>query len=138
MEAEPTMSARRGGKSLSIVGNSDVAPCLSVVIPVFNEKATIKVLIERVCAQRPVEETAPPHGTIYVPRPLPERLTAGHTLTAEDRTELEILLARRDAQIRFLYEREQEYSQVLNGMLKSATWRIGRIFAKPVKLLLCR
>jgi hypothetical protein len=89
-------------------------------------------------AQRPAEETAAPHGTVYVPRPLPERLTAGHILTAEDRTELEVLLARRDAQIRFLYEREQEYSRVLAGMLKSATWRIGRIFTRPAKLLMRR
>lgn len=59
-------------------------------------------------------------------------------MTAEDHAELEILLARRDAQIRFLYEREQEYSQVLAGMLKSPTWRIGRIFVKPVKLLFGR
>jgi hypothetical protein len=89
-------------------------------------------------ARRPIEETAAPHGTIYVPRPLPERFRPGHTMTEEDRTELEILLARRDAQIRFLYEREQEYSQVLAGLLKSATWRIGRSFVRPVKLLLGR
>ena len=62
----------------------------------------------------------------------------GHTLTPQDQSELEMLLARRDAQIRFLYEREQEYSRVLAGMLKSATWRIGRIFALPAKLLLRR
>jgi hypothetical protein len=87
---------------------------------------------------RPAEETAAPHGTIYVPRPLPRHLTAGHTLTAGDQLELETLLVRRDAQIRFLYEREQEYSRVLAGMLRSATWRIGRMFALPAKLLMRR
>lgn len=86
-------------------------------------------------AARPVEETASSHGTIYVPRPLPEHMTTGRTLTAEDQFELEKLLARRDAQIRFLYEREQEYSRVLAGMLRSPTWRIGRIFTWPAKLL---
>ncbi len=89
-------------------------------------------------AERPPEETAAPHGTIYVPRPLPQHLTAGHTLTPQDQLELETLLARRDSQIRFLYEREQEYSRVLAGMLRSPTWRIGRIFALPAKLLLRR
>ncbi len=89
-------------------------------------------------AERPPEETAAPHGTIYVPRPLPQHLAAGHTLTPEDQLELETLLARRDSQIRFLYEREQEYSRVLAGMLRSPTWRIGRFFALPAKLLLRR
>jgi hypothetical protein len=103
-----------------------------------NELSRRSIAVYFYTSQRPAEETAAPHGTIYVPRPLPDRLTAGHTLTAEDRTELEILLARRDAQIRFLYEREQEYSQVLSGMLKSATWRIGRMFVRPVKLLMRR
>ncbi len=86
-------------------------------------------------AERSAAETAPSHGTIYVPRPLPERLVAGYTLTPHDRWELERLLARRDAQIRFLYEREQEYSSVLSGMLKSATWRAGRILTWPARLL---
>ena len=39
-----------------ILANADVAPCLSVVIPMFNEQATIKDIVRIVCAQRPVEE----------------------------------------------------------------------------------
>jgi hypothetical protein len=87
---------------------------------------------------RPEEETAAPHGTIYVPRPLPQHFTEGYTLTVEDRLELETLLARRDSQIRFLYEREQEYSRVLDGMLRSPTWRVGRMLTLPVKRLMRR
>ncbi len=45
-----------GSKSPAILDNADVAPCLSVVIPVFNEQATIKEIVQCVCAQRPVEE----------------------------------------------------------------------------------
>lgn len=45
-----------GAKSSAAVDNSDVAPCLSVVIPVYNEQATIKDLVRTVCSQRPVEE----------------------------------------------------------------------------------
>ena len=36
--------------------NTDVAPCLSVVVPVYNEEATVTEVLERVLAQRPVQE----------------------------------------------------------------------------------
>ena len=45
-----------GNKTPAILDNADVAPCLSVVIPVFNEQATIQEIVRCVCAQRPVEE----------------------------------------------------------------------------------
>jgi glycosyltransferase involved in cell wall biosynthesis len=36
--------------------NADVAPCLSVVMPVYNEARTVRQVIEVVLAQRPVQE----------------------------------------------------------------------------------
>jgi glycosyltransferase involved in cell wall biosynthesis len=45
-----------GVKVSPVSDNTDVAPCLSVVIPVFNEEATIRDLVQCVCAQRPVQE----------------------------------------------------------------------------------
>jgi glycosyltransferase involved in cell wall biosynthesis len=36
--------------------NSDIAPCLSVVMPVFNEVANVATIIDAVLEQRPVEE----------------------------------------------------------------------------------
>ena len=48
---------------------------------------------------RPAEETAPLHATFYVQRPLPPRIQAGHTLSAEDVSELRTLLIRRDGWI---------------------------------------
>jgi len=47
-----------GGELLmsAILDNADVPPCLSVVIPVFNEAATIRDLVSNVRAQRPVQE----------------------------------------------------------------------------------
>lgn len=36
--------------------NDEIAPCLSVVIPAFNEASSIASIIERVLAQRPVQE----------------------------------------------------------------------------------
>jgi hypothetical protein len=53
--------------------------------------------------ERPADETAPPHSTIYVDRPLPERLRAGHVLSDRDMTELRTLLARRDQHNQRLY-----------------------------------
>jgi hypothetical protein len=53
--------------------------------------------------ERPAEELAPEHSTIYVDRPLPERFRAGLTLSERDVEELQILLARRDQHNQRLY-----------------------------------
>jgi glycosyltransferase involved in cell wall biosynthesis len=45
-----------GNRSSAPSDNADVAPCLSVVIPVFNEQGTIRDIVQLVCAQRPVQE----------------------------------------------------------------------------------
>ena len=36
--------------------NADLPPCASVVMPVFNEAATVARMVENVLAQRPVKE----------------------------------------------------------------------------------
>jgi glycosyltransferase involved in cell wall biosynthesis len=36
--------------------NADIAPCLSVVMPVYNEEPTVIQVLERVLSQRPVQE----------------------------------------------------------------------------------
>lgn len=82
---------------------------------------------------RSAEETAPSHGTIYVPRSLPERLLEGYTLTQDDVDELSLLVERRNAQIRFLYERELEFSEVLFGITKSLSFRVGRAITWPAR-----
>jgi 2OG-Fe(II) oxygenase superfamily len=53
--------------------------------------------------ERPADELADTHSTIYVDRPLPERYRIGHTLDALDVEELRSLLARRDQHSRRLY-----------------------------------
>lgn len=53
--------------------------------------------------ERPAEELADSHSTIYVDRALPERFTAGHTLTDADAEALRVLVARRDQHIQRLY-----------------------------------
>jgi len=91
---------------------------------------------------RPAAETAPEHSTIYIPRPLPQYFQAGYTLQPEDVTQLQILLQRRDDQIRFLYEREKEFtgtiqmfSKTLSGILRSRSVRFARALAWPLRRL---
>lgn len=54
-------------------------------------------------ASRPADEAGDPHSTVYVDRPLPVHLKAGHTLSVEDENELAIAIARRDQHIQRLY-----------------------------------
>ena len=58
--------------------------------------------------ERPVEEAALEHSTVYVPRGLPNHLQAGQTMAKRDLDSLRGLLSRTSKQIRFLYERLQE------------------------------
>lgn len=83
--------------------------------------------------ERPVRQTAPSHGTVYVPRALPAHLREGHQLTAPDVQELRDLLTRRDGQIRFLYARELEMSEVMTGITKSPSFRLGRLLTWPIR-----
>lgn len=53
--------------------------------------------------ERPAAETAPTHSTIYVDRPLPQHLRAGHVLSEADVEALHVLLARRDQHNERLY-----------------------------------
>jgi hypothetical protein len=83
--------------------------------------------------KRPAEEVAPDHATIYVQRPLPEHIRAGHTLRQEDVDAVCHLLVRRDMQIRFLYEREKEFLAVLNGIIRSPWFRLYRTLTWPAR-----
>lgn len=60
---------------------------------------------------RPVDQVAPRHSTVYVPRPLPVTLAAGHVLSAPDIQTLKQLLATRDAQIQMLQAENQRLLQ---------------------------
>ncbi len=56
--------------------------------------------------ERPAHEVAPMHATFYVQRPLPERIQAGYTLSADDVKQLESLLERRDRWIENYHNQE--------------------------------
>jgi hypothetical protein len=84
---------------------------------------------------RPESEIARSHGTIYYQRPLPEKIQAGFTLRDEDVSEIQSLLARRDKQIRFLYDRELRFSRMIDSISGSASFRFGRAATAPARAL---
>ncbi|NCT67519.1 MAG: 2OG-Fe(II) oxygenase [Rhodanobacteraceae bacterium] len=59
--------------------------------------------------ERPAEQTAPPHATIYVPEAMPAHLQAGHTLDDGDVRDLTQRFTRLRTQLRYLYEREKHF-----------------------------
>lgn len=84
---------------------------------------------------RPESETEASHGTLYVHRQLGEHIQPGHTLRQQDVDEIRTLLARRDVHMKFLYERELEFSRVISGMVKSPSFRLGRALTWPARAL---
>lgn len=79
-------------------------------------------------SERPAEEQADPHSTIYVDRPLPEHFKAGAVLSEADVEELRILLARRDQHNQRLYRDITRLSTELEqakGALNAG--RLGRL-----------
>lgn len=83
--------------------------------------------------ERPAEELADTHSTVYVDRPLPERFCAGMTLGEADVQELQILLARRDQHNQRLYREVTALSKQLeqaNSALQSGPLGRLRYFAR--------
>ena len=85
--------------------------------------------------QRPPDETAPSHATVYVQRKLPEHIVPGYELQASDVQAIENLFERRDQQIRFLYEREKESAAILGKIIHSPTFRLSQALVWPAKKL---
>jgi hypothetical protein len=64
---------------------------------------------------------------------LPENIRAGYTLRDEDVQAVRSLLIRRDTQIRYLYEREKEFSEIVYGILRTRSFRLFRAVTWPVR-----
>jgi len=78
--------------------------------------------------ERPAEELADPHSTIYVDRPLPAHLHAGHQLTEADMGELRVLLTRRDMHLKRLYDEITRTTVELEAARKALyAGRLGRL-----------
>lgn len=84
--------------------------------------------------ERPAAETEASHGTIYVQRPLPDHIQPGYALTEHDIEELNVLLARRDTQIDYLYKRELEFTRIAH----SPSFRLARMLTWPMRALRSR
>lgn len=77
-------------------------------------------------AERPAEELASTHSTVYVDRPLPAHIAAGHTLTEHDVMELRNLVTRRDMHNQRLY-REVHALQAQVSMGPDQGSHLGRL-----------
>ena len=84
---------------------------------------------------RPEQERTVSHGTVYVQRQLAGHIEPGYALKEDDVEEIRALLARRDTQIKFLYERELEFSALISGMMRSPSFRIGRAITWPARAM---
>jgi hypothetical protein len=69
--------------------------------------------------ERPAEEIAAAHATVYVPPGMPEHLEAGKALTEEDHQELKERFARQFGQLQFLYDRELKFSSQIDVLSRA-------------------
>lgn len=75
-------------------------------------------------ADRPNDEMAPAHGTVYVQPGFPANIREGHTLTAADMAEINENLSRRHTYLRYMYEREYRFSEVIDDLKRQITeWK---------------
>ena len=77
--------------------------------------------------ERPEEELAGTHSTIYDDRPLPERFRAGMTLAEADVEELRVLLARRDQHNQRLY---RDVSRITSELERSRDALYSGLFGR--------
>jgi hypothetical protein len=88
--------------------------------------------------ERPADELADTHSTIYVDRPLPSQFAPGRTLDAHDVEELRVLLARRDQHNQRLYrdithltkQLEQALAALHAGRLGRLRYFVSRLMAR--------
>ena len=65
---------------------------------------------------RPAEETAPPHATVYVPDGMPGDLLPGVVLDQASVDDLRARFARQRAQLKYLYEREKTFTAQIESL----------------------
>jgi len=85
--------------------------------------------------ERPEGETAASHGTVYFQRQLGAHVLPGYSLSEQDVEEIRSLIERRDQQIKFLYERELEFSSLVSGITRSPSFRVGRALTWPARAI---
>jgi len=66
--------------------------------------------------ERPAQETAPPHATIYVPPSMPAGLHVGQVLGEDDVRDLDQRFTRLRTQLRYLYDRERHFGAQIDAL----------------------
>jgi hypothetical protein len=66
--------------------------------------------------ERPPAQTAAPHATIYVPDTRPEEIVPGTRLSEAQVAEIDRRFAQLRGQLRFLYDREQEFTRHIDSL----------------------
>lgn len=66
--------------------------------------------------ERPSQETAPPHATVYVPPSMPAHLQAGRTLAEDELRDLDRRFVRLRTQLRYLYDREKHFGAQIDAL----------------------
>jgi len=82
--------------------------------------------------ERPPQETAPPHATIYVPDALPTVMAPGKVLDKVDVQELQARFTRLRTQLRYLYDREKQFG-ALAKRLEDALDEARAAYRAPVQ-----
>lgn len=110
-----------------------------ITLPAGREDLTRKsIALYFYTRERPQDELAGTHSTIYVDRPLPDHFRGGMTLSEADVQELRVLLARRDQHNQRLYRDLADVSDqlahakaaLLAGPLGRMRYLAGRALAK--------
>jgi Rps23 Pro-64 3,4-dihydroxylase Tpa1-like proline 4-hydroxylase len=86
---------------------------------------------------RPHEETAPAHATVYVPDALPEDVKPGQVLSEKQHAIIVRQFAHHRGLLEFLYEREQEFAIQVDTLRRALTEarvarRIGQVVPRVV------
>lgn len=76
---------------------------------------------------RPEEQLAPRHSTFYAMRPLPEHLTEGRTLTADDVQAINTGISKRDRWIMHYQREVLRFSAKAEKTEKKADWLLGKL-----------
>lgn len=86
-------------------------------------------------AERPADELAATHSTVYVDRPLPERIVAGLSLAQPDVDEIRSLLQVRDQHIQRLYQEKSELNARLEQTLRALGLVRGSLVFRSVSAI---
>lgn len=110
-----------------------------IAVPIDQGQRTRKsIALYFYTRERPRDELAGTHSTVYVDRPLPERFQVGKTIDATDLDELRVLLARRDQHNQRLYrdladlgkQLESAKTALLGGRLGRLRYLVASTVAK--------